>query len=213
MPTVRRKQAGDTLIEVLFAITIFSMVVVMSLTLMNQGTSASIRSLQITLVRQQMDSQAEALRFMSAAYVAAYSPGYTPNPDAATSPAEEFYKIKEKIKDNGPVSTFGSEAATCQPIPSGSFIVNTQLATLQDTESLFVAADTFPQLVYNDDKVLQSSQGIWIEAVRSGTGRAGSNLQAVSYTDFHIRACWDAPGSNRAMNLGTIVRLYEPATN
>ena len=54
---------GDTLIEVLFAITVFSLVVVTSLAIMNQGTQAALRSLQLTLVRQQVDSQAEALRF------------------------------------------------------------------------------------------------------------------------------------------------------
>lgn len=58
-------QRGDTIIEVILAVTIFSLVAVGALTLMNSGTSMSQRSLETTLVRQQIDTQAELLRFVS----------------------------------------------------------------------------------------------------------------------------------------------------
>ncbi len=61
---------GDTLIEVLFAITIFSLVAVSSMAIMNQGTDTAQRSLEITLVRQEIDAQAETLRFLNASYIA-----------------------------------------------------------------------------------------------------------------------------------------------
>ena len=56
---------GDTIIEVILAVTIFSAVAVAALTLMNSGTAISQRSLETTLVRHQVDSQAEMLRFIS----------------------------------------------------------------------------------------------------------------------------------------------------
>ncbi|MGV9002040.1 MAG: type IV pilus modification PilV family protein [Candidatus Saccharimonadaceae bacterium] len=196
-----RREAGDTLIEVLFAVTVFSLVVVTSLTLMNQGTSASIRSLQITLVRQEIDSQADTLRFLNSTYVAAYYPGYVP---AALSPAGEYQKIKLQAEAAGlaSVSQFGGGTTTCQTAPGGSFILNTRKATYQTTN--LTTADTFAQVVYDGAGSITAAQGMWIEAIRS------LPANGTVYTDFHIRACWYAPGTNQAMNLGTIVRLYEP---
>jgi type II secretory pathway pseudopilin PulG len=197
----KRRQAGDTLIEVLFAVTVFSLVVVTSLTLMNQGTSASLRSLQITLVRQEIDSQAEALRFLNAAYVSAYYPGYAPT---TASAGREYYKIVQDISPTKlSVTPFGGTGGTCQTPPGGSFVINTRKATY-DTGG-FVKADTFPQIVYNTSNSIAARKGIWIEAVRS------TPANGTRYVDFHIRACWDAPGTGQPMNLGTIVRLYEPA--
>src|SRR5664279_826252 len=66
---------GDTLVEVLFAVAIFSLVAVGGLAIMNQGTATSQRALEITLVRQEVDSQAETLRFLNASYVSAYKLG------------------------------------------------------------------------------------------------------------------------------------------
>jgi type II secretory pathway pseudopilin PulG len=199
LKTNRNRSAGDTLIEVLFAVTVFSLIVVTSLSLMNQGVSAAQRSLEITTVRQQMDGQVETLRFLHEAYVQAYQAGQTYNLDDATtaSPAKEYYKI---IK----------YTTACQ-VPnnrSTDFILNPVSATLVTDSNIFKPAETFSQLSYgtgSNSGVLTGSNGMWIEAVRSGGAGASSG-----FIDFHVRACWDAPGLNSPMNLGTIVRLYEP---
>ena len=52
-------QAGDTLIEVMLATAVFSAVAVGCLTVMNRGLSIAQQSLESTLVRQQIDAQAE----------------------------------------------------------------------------------------------------------------------------------------------------------
>ncbi len=207
----RNTQSGDTLIEVLFAITVLSLAIVMSLSIMNQGTAASLRSLQTTLVRQEIDSQAEALRFLNSSYVAAYTSGYAPNTaDAATSPAEEYYKIIRAIEnaDLDSVSAFANEGETCDTIPDKSFILNARKARYQQYDvTKFVEAATYSQLVYIEDGTngIDRTEGLWIEAIRPDT--PGS---ITSYTDFHIRACWGAPGTKVPMTLGTIVRLYDP---
>lgn len=202
-----KAQRGDTLIEVLFAITVLSLAVVMSLSIMNQGTSASLRSLQITLVRQEIDSQAEALRFLNSAYVATYTTGYAPSA-SDTSPAAEYYRIIQDIKARGAtsVSAFGSTGTTCNKAPSGSFIMNARAAKYIKNAAQLVDASSYAQVVYNTDGTLNTSQGVWIEAIRS-TPKSGT-----SYTDFHIRACWGGPGTDIPMNLGTIVRLYDPTS-
>lgn len=60
--------SGDTLVEVMFAVGIFSMIVISSITVMNSGTRDIQRDLEITTTRNEIDSQAEALRFIQTSY-------------------------------------------------------------------------------------------------------------------------------------------------
>lgn len=203
-----KSQAGDTLIEALFAITIFSFIVVGALSLMNQGMSASRRSVEITIVRQQMDAQATTLRFLHDSYVNAYQSGATFNP---TGPALEYSKLIQYVKNAGRTSAsqFGGTAPCVVPSDSGKdFIMNPIQATMVTTTSnpaVFQNAPIYAQLTFNANNTIANAQGIWVEAIRSP--QAGTQA---GYIDFHIRACWDAPGTDAPMNLGTIVRLYEP---
>lgn len=75
--TKRRSERGDTIIEVLLAFTVFSLVSVGAMAIMNQGTNAAERSLEVTLVKEQIDAQAEALRAAQQAYFSVMS---DPNP-------------------------------------------------------------------------------------------------------------------------------------
>lgn len=61
---------GDTLIEVTLAVGIFSMVAIAIVAVMSGGTSSAQTALETTLAREEIDSQAEALRFIQASYVA-----------------------------------------------------------------------------------------------------------------------------------------------
>jgi len=206
----RRLQRGDTLIEVLFAVSVFSFVVVSALAIMNQGTAASQRALEITLVRQQVDAQAETLRFMHDAYVAAYQPGITFNvTDTTTSPAEEWYKMIT-AKGNAISSASAFEVSTsCPSAPSGSFIVDPLNVAYVTSANALVPANNFAQVTYDSRGVFTAAQGLWIEAIRSGTS-ADANQSNTGYIDFHIRACWESVGLPLPMSSGTIVRLYEP---
>ena len=62
-------QKGDTLVEVLLAMAVFAVVMMIGLSTMNNGMSRALASLQLTMARNTMDSQAEALRFANTAYV------------------------------------------------------------------------------------------------------------------------------------------------
>lgn len=55
---------GDTLIEVIFAISVFSLVAVISLAAMNDSIETAQGSLEVTMARNEIDAQAEALRFI-----------------------------------------------------------------------------------------------------------------------------------------------------
>lgn len=206
MLVTRRRQRGDTIIEVLFAVTVFSLIVVSAISLMNQGTAASQRSLEMTQVRQEVDSQAEALRFMHDSYVQAYFAGI--NLSSATGPAAEYAKVIKQIEDNAPPSASEFGTVPCDTPPPGSFVLNPRTATVSLNSALFSYPSTYAKLVYSGSTLTQA-QGVWVEGVMSGTS-ADANQANTGYIDFHIRGCWDAPGLEQPMNIGTIVRLYEP---
>ena len=205
---------GDTIIEVLFAITIFSLIAVGGISLMNQGTALAQQSLEIGLVRQQMDSQADALRYLNRAYVTSYGKG---NP--AT---DKWIAIWTKIAADKQVQTaqeFSNIAnnTKCSQLPKTAFALNLEKL---DTEPLLGVSNiseydpqknkdkptpTYAQVRY--DYSVPESEGLWIEAVKS----YGQASNQPGYYDFHIRACWQSPGQERPITLGTIVRLYDPA--
>lgn len=207
----RTSQKGDTIIEVMFAFAIFALVAVGSLTIMNQGISAAQRSLEITLVRAQMDAQAEAIRYIHQAYVAAYQQ----DGPAPTGVAAEWIKMTSKSTGRGAdsASPFGQVAgAICPTATPGQrpFILNARTATIwasvpASTAPAGASLPPFAQVIYNDDSSISQAYGIWVEAVPSPISSNGTG-----FVDFHIRSCWSSSGSSNPVTLGTIVRLYEP---
>jgi len=204
--SARTAQRGDTLIEVLFAFTIFSLVVVGAMSIMNQGSVASQRALEITRVRSQIDAQATTIRFLHDAYVANFKSGTT---YAADTPSGQWVAMTSGLTATA-ASSFGG-TATCPAAPNGSFILNAASAKyVSGTTGKLVAADTVADVLYDPSlSELISAQGIWVEGIRS-VAVADVNKQNTRYIDFHIRACWDSPGQGPPITLGTIVRLYEP---
>lgn len=201
-------ERGDTIIEVLFAVAVFAMVAVGCLSIMNQGTATAQRSLEVTLVRQQIQAQAEALRYMNAAYVAGYQEDGTP----PSGPAAEWAKVRSEYSAPA-ASKFGEGIDISCPtgVPGHApFIVNARTATIVSASSLaMTAADDsslppFSQVVYDDESsAVTRAYGLWVEAVPDTGAEIG-------YIDFHIRACWETVGAARPATLGTIVRLYDP---
>lgn len=205
-------EQGDTIIEVIFAIVIFSFVAISSLMIMNQGIATGERALEITLVRQQMNAQAEALRYIHEARVV------TPESVAVVgSPAHTWGRLLSN-ESNGlrqsRASNFGvDENGECLIPGEGfkPFVLNTR--TAQIWPGNITAESTagreyppYPQVAYRADSSVVAAYGMWVESVPS------SAPVARRFVDFHIRACWDAPGTTTPMTLGTIVRLYDPAS-
>lgn len=210
MRLVKNGERGDTIIEVLFAFAVFAMVAVGSLTIMNQGTATAQRALEVTLVRQQIDAQAEAIRYIHQAYVAAYQQGIAPT----TGTGAEWTEMTSKTAGKGAnaASNFGQTTnGTCPATVPGEkpFILNARTARISNATPAMsppagASLPPFSQIIYNDDSSISATYGIWIEAIPSpGTNGPG-------FVDFHIRACWAAAGSSVPATLGTIVRLYEP---
>lgn len=214
-------QRGDTIVEVLFAVTVFSMIAVGALSLMNQGTAMAQRSLEIGLVRDQMDAQADALRYMHNAFVANFGDESATTSavwngmavDHAATEAQPFEemsngqtcRLPEANNASGADSDgrpFALDVRKLDGQDDGPVMLLNQAANVDETA-------TYSQIRYPPEGVFgpAKAEGIWVQAVRApaASGHLG-------YYDFHIRACWLTPGQSAPVTLGTVVRLYDPAS-
>lgn len=196
-----RRQRGDTLIEVLFAVSVFSLVAVGGMSIMNQGSAAAERSLEITLVRDQIDGQVDALQFLHSAYIANYTGGGTAIAASMNgSPAEQWRYIVDNATIASPSNLEQDSSGECKMPPSGSFAIN-------PADMTFLSAPPAQPPVYARISG-NKAEGLWIEAVGPSSSAAdGSNSR---YVEFYVRACWGSVGLSVPMTLSTIVRLYEP---
>lgn len=64
-----RTKIGDTLVEVALAIGIFSMVAIVIVSVISASTSNAQTALEVTISREDLDAQAEALRFIHDSYM------------------------------------------------------------------------------------------------------------------------------------------------
>lgn len=201
---LKRKRRGDTMIEVLLAVTIFSLIAIGGLTIMNQGSASAQRSLELTLVRHEIDTQAEALRVLYDAMIQERSTAAVGEASAKWRNVLNFRKTNVTgfpdgmIQDGQCVSPSGVARAFVVNVRAGEAV---SLAIAD--RSVHPEQVVFARVQYPGGSV--RSEGLWIEA----TGPRSTETNP-GYTDFHIRACWPAVGQTQPATIGTIVRLYEP---
>jgi prepilin-type N-terminal cleavage/methylation domain-containing protein len=199
------QQRGDTLIEVMVAFAVFAMIAVGALAVMNQGTTSAQDSLETTQVRQQIDNQAEMLRYLHQAYLA--------NPDDITSGGlpEKFRSlvaIAETAEDNGVEQATDYGSSCTQTIPGNAsyrFMLDpntgAQLAPSNVRPADHTSAPPYAQVTSG------ASYGLWVEPIMSDADVASGTVR---YIDFHVRSCWNSAAASPQRTLGTIVRLYVP---
>lgn len=66
---VSNAKRGDTLIEVMVAMAVLAVITIVTVTMMNRGLNVAERSLELTTARNELNAQAEALRFIHSSYV------------------------------------------------------------------------------------------------------------------------------------------------
>ncbi|MDO4611899.1 MAG: FISUMP domain-containing protein [Candidatus Saccharibacteria bacterium] len=188
-----KKKVGDTLIEVTLAIGIFSMVAITVASVINGSTSSAQGALETTVTREEIDAQAEALRFIHSSYIA----GGDSNADGEDRYAELWRYITSLAKNRAESLDFSP--ATCSELydndsltRQGAFVINTNnLAALNsyqgssdfdalkneivitptiDSTNRFFTASTYPRLVYSnplsgDDTLLGQGTGTQISRV------------------------------------------------
>lgn len=200
-------QRGDTIIEVMVAFSVFAMVAVGALTVMNQGTAGAQNTLETTLVRQEIDTQAEMLRFLHQAY--------TSNPGAASGPASKFAAILARTRSAALTQPTEYGESCTQTLPGESnkrFALNDEGTLLADEntkpiQDLDISASA-PYAKVDTDNSPQVAYGVWIEPVISNATNNDTR-----FIDFHIRACWESASGDTQRTLGTIIRLYTPTVS
>jgi type II secretory pathway pseudopilin PulG len=202
---MRLSQRGDTIIEVMLAFVVFGVLSISAIAVMNRGVAGAQDSLETTLVRQEMDAQAETLRFLHQAYL--------DSPTGAGSAARFASIMTTKLVQND-ASGFGDPSCV-NAIPNGggrTFILNPSNGGVQGVAAISPAsvagATPYAEVTYNPDGTFRRAYGLWIEAVEGGDVDPGQP----KFIDFHIRACWYSASNEMPRTLGTVVRLYVPAS-
>lgn len=103
MSLISRNSArrGDTLIEVMFAVGFFALVAIISIAVMNSGINNAERDLELVTARNELNAQAEALRFIHSSYISEKT-----LPDAS----QQYRDLWEEIIKNA-VSPHDAEAS------------------------------------------------------------------------------------------------------
>ena len=180
MRNILRRKSGDTLIEVTLAVGIFSMVAVAVVAVMNGGTTSSQTALETTLAREEIDTQAEALRFIQSAYIAEMN---ADSDEDGASEDERYVELWQTIVGDLAVTDAGSLSAEELSILSGTpdscaniynnelfqehaFIINPKglngqagddlgavLITANESAATFQATTTYPRLVFDTSQL------------------------------------------------------------
>ena len=190
---MRKFNRGDTLVEVLLGVTIFSLVAVISLETMNRGMAIAQYSLETTLVRQQVDAQAEMLRYAHDMKNDTWKKLVDNNSVSVSAVnSNEGNLGAEKCPDDFSTKEFALAAT-----PS----LASKISILNNPGD-YKAAETYARV----DSDTKKTYGISVRLVKpsTATGSRDSNKY-----DAYIKACWMPVGSKMPATIGTIVRLYD----
>lgn len=192
---IRRREQGDTIIEMVLAFAIFSLAAVGTMSILTNGVAITQRNLETTLVQQQIDTQAELLRYIQSTQSPVWA-SLISSTNLTASPAS--------LDLGGSCPTVPTDAKFqkgfyIQPTVAADPTMSTFARRAIDSSS-YVAPTTYARVDYTTQK----SQAVWVQATEAEKGANG----IVAY-DFYIHACWGSTGINKPLTMGTIVRLYE----
>ena len=190
---LRKFNRGDTLVEVLLGVTIFSLVAVIALETMNRGMAIAQYSLETTLVRQQVDAQAEMIRYAHDMKNDTWKKLVDNNSVSVSAVNDNEGNLGvEKCPDDFSTKEFALAAT-----PS----LASKISILNNPGD-YKAAETYARV----DSDTKKTYGISVRLVKpsTATGSRDSNKY-----DAYIKACWMPVGSKMPATIGTIVRLYD----
>ena len=164
-----RPRRGDTLIEVMFSVTVFAMVIVISINLMNGGLNTAQKTLETTMTRNEMDAQAEAIRFIHNSYLAERE---------LSSSNHQFYDLWKKI-----VGVPGDDSYRANAITPAQF----NSSYLEQYRTITSCSDLYEKSSYMEDtnafilntRLIQPRIG---NSTRYQYGIGGSS--PINYTDL-----------------------------
>ena len=234
-----KTRVGDTLIEVTLAIGIFSMVAISIVAVMNSSSSSAQTALESTLAREEIDAQAEALRYIHSAYIDGLN---AKNSNVNSTTDNEYVELWHDIVKNAvSQSDADNQPTSCNDIYSNdtlkqkAFVIDTRSLNNPSSALIFgssnklVATTTYPRLLFGSDTLttdtsshaLSSAEGVYVFAVKdegdtsiiTNVNNNAANITGTNksaYYDFYIHTCWYGTGDDTPSSIATVVRLYDP---
>lgn len=187
---------GDTLIEVMLAVGIFSMVAIAIVSVMSSGISGAQTALETTLTREEIDAQAEALRFIHSSYIASKSSNDKEAPivklwKTITENAIDFdakgwtsEEAQERVTVFTPSSCKSLYNTSENDFNANAFIINTkQLGSnignsyIKFNTGQFQQATTYPHLIFgsssgSNDETQTNAQNLTYNSTYTNLYRA-----------------------------------------
>ena len=219
MPLTRR---GDTIIEVLFGTAIFSLVAVSAISLMNNGLATAESTLELTMARNEISAQAEAIRFIHNTYAT--------NHDNSNYRALWARIINKSNPNNNKITIndCNDQDVYTESNLSKFFALNprnlNESSSFLQGSSIFSPATTYAHVIFSngsniaeDNNLLETRsyirttkvEGLWAIAKTGPNNSRGKPR----YYDFYIQACWQLPNSSAPSSTDTVMRLYNPENN
>ena len=155
----QRQQRGDTIVEVMVAFAVFTLVAMGAITVMNRGIQMTERSLEITLVRQQIDAQAEILRYARD----------TTSPAWTTIRSSSVTTSGDSCPDTPPSEAFIAS------VSSAGAVTYTRFATVTGT---FLKPETYSRFTIEDTP---KAYGMWVVPVRVSADAYDMYIRACWY--------------------------------
>jgi len=233
--SLKRTKNGDTMVEVLFSIAVFALVSVVSIVLMNSGINTAEATLELSMARNEIDAQSEAIRFIHNSYLSERE-----FVSSSQTYANLWKRIKERTNNSSDAILeltvdncairYDKTSAASSIYGRKTMILNTRkidpnnpattIISANESPDKFRATELNPRVIFgpnassNTDENLreaytdlQSAEGIWVIPVTSTTTSTAGQPE---FFDFHIYTCWNAPGREIPTTIGTIMRLYNP---
>lgn len=193
MPAVTKhsSQRGDTLIEVLLAITVFGVAVVGAFSLMNRGVTQMYDSMEKSEVRLLLNRQTESLTYARDQYLHRLSGiALTNQHDIA---AADLWVALSAIDPVDDVPALDNCSNTHNAFSIDRTVDASGDVYISLNSSVTGLASDFPS----------PGDGIWMQKIESDA------TALVPYKDFYVRACWIQASSSQQQVLSTVVRLYD----
>lgn len=179
---------GDTIVEVLIAITIYSIVSIFTITAMKLGIQQGETSLELSQARIEVSAQADAIRFIHNSFLAEREYAVSGNDSykllwntivsKAIGPTDKVYCLSSDKYDSATCSNASSATNTCPSTSevSNSFIINPRVISPTNPNSTvitgkYVATDLYPRLIFGTSAADNSDQ-----AYAEGKNKSYTNL-------------------------------------
>ena len=193
------KERGDTLVEVLVALSVLAIVLVGIFSLMNKGVARVYDSMERVEVRAVIDRQIESLIYARDEYIKSLTAGSSANV-YDTAAANAWRNIRNNSWVNRVSSVTAVDQCYSTSPPSQAFFIDR--ATAIGGENVIVAKRLDPGQKGVALNFPEPGKGLWIQ-------KRVDSTSPVPYIDLYIKACWPSTENGSTQYISSIVRLYD----